>query len=109
MEIFFDWELDEKVEQPIEDRKWIYDEIREFLKSRYRPLEERIDIAVSVAGLPVSAIVFVWHDNGDIELKPINIPSEYEQKVKECLSYEDMDFIMEKIGRRIDDTESNKN
>lgn len=109
MEIFFNWELDDKVEQPLEDRKWIYDEIREFLKARYRPLEERIDIAVSEAGLPVSAVVFVWHDTGDVELKPINIPTEYEQKLKECISYKDMEFIMEKIGGRIDDIESKKN
>lgn len=109
MEIFFDWELDDKVEQPLEDRKWIYDEIRDFLKERYKLLEERIDKAVSEAGLPLSAVVFVWHESGDVELRHINIPEEYDIKLKECISYKDMDYIMEKIGGRIDDTEAKKN
>ena len=35
MEVYFDWELDDKLEQPI--HKWVYEDIRVFLKTRYNP------------------------------------------------------------------------
>lgn len=98
MEIFFDWELDENAEQPIQ--KWVYEDIRAFLKTRYKPLEEKID-EIQPANQP-PFVVFVWHNNGDVELKDFNIPKELREKLKDCITESDMDYIMETIGRKID-------
>lgn len=96
MEIFFDWELDEKIEQPI--HKWVYEDLRKFIKSRFAPLEEEVD---NNKQGEVAFVVFCWGDEG-ISTKCFDINQDLIKKLNECLTQEDMDYIMEKIGQKID-------
>lgn len=105
MHIFFDWEVDVKAEKPQDtNRLWVYEEIRQFLSTRYRPLEEMIDAATTPEHPAI--VVFVWHESGDIELKQINIAPHLIDKWESCITTEDMDYIMEVVGRKIDNAES---
>jgi hypothetical protein len=97
MEIFFDWELDDKVEQPI--HKWVYEDLRTFIKDRYKLLEEEVDRRKLGE---VAFVAFIWHDNGGIENKYFFIPDDLVEKLKVALTQEDMDYIMNHIGQKID-------
>ena len=97
MEIFFDWELDDKIEQPI--HKWVYEDLRTFIKSRYKPLEEEIDRRKEGE---VAFVAVVWNDDGSIETKYFFIPQDLVTKLNETLAQSDMDYIMEMIGQKID-------
>jgi hypothetical protein len=66
-------------------------------------LEEQID-AGTTPDHP-AFIVFIWHDNGDVETKTWNIKSPLLEKVRDSLTQSDMDYIMEVIGKKIDDAE----
>ena len=104
MEVYFDWELDDKAEQPQDpNRLWVYENLRDFLKGRYKPLEEQID-AGTTPDRP-AFVVFIWHDSGDVELKMWDINSPLLEKVRDSLTQSDMDYIMEIIGRKIDNAE----
>jgi len=50
-------------------------------------------------------VVFIWHDSGDVEIKTWNIKSPLLEKVQDSLTQSDMDYIMEVIGKKIDDAE----
>ena len=97
MEIFFDWELDDKVEQPI--HKWIYEELRTFIKSRYKPLEEEVDRRKQGE---VAFVGFVWHDDGSIESRFFFIPDDLVEKLKMSITQSDMDYIMNTLRQKID-------
>ena len=104
MFISFDWEIDEKAEQPQDkSRLWVYEEVRRFLIARYKPLEETID-AATTSDKP-AIVFFVWHDNGDIELKQVNIAPHLIDKWLACVTPEDMNYIMDVIGGKIDKAE----
>ena len=104
MEIFFDWELDKNLQQPI--HKWVYEELRTFLKVRYKPMEDEIDAAQKEN--EIAFVVFIWHESGDVELRPFNIPAHLEKKLMSSISHDDMDYIMNRIGQNID-KKSNEN
>ena len=98
MEVYFDWELDDKVKEPL--HKWVYEDLRTFIKSRYKLLEEKIDNATDENHPAFVGVI--WHEDGSIEIRPFNIAEQFREKLANCLSYEDMDYIMETIGRKID-------
>jgi len=97
MEIFFDWELDDKVEQPI--HKWVYEELRSFLWQRYKPLEHEIDLRKEGE---IAFIAVVWNEDGSIETRHIFIPNDLSDKLNDALTQDDMDYIMNHIGKKID-------
>lgn len=97
MQIFFDWELDETIEQPI--HKWVYEDLRTFLKSRYRPLEEEID---NRREGEVAFVVVVWNYNATIGIKCFFIPKELCDKLNNALTQDDLDYIINVIGQKID-------
>jgi len=97
MEIFFDWELDEKVEQPI--HKWVYDELRTFIKERYAPLEDEIDRRKEGE---IAFVAVVWNEDYSIETRFFFIPEDLILKLNESLTQRDMDYIMNVIGKKID-------
>jgi len=97
MEIFFDWELDDKIEQPI--HKWVYNDLRSFLRTRYKLLESEVDRRKEGE---VAFVAVVWHDDGSIETRYFFIPPDLCDKLTASLTQEDMDFIMEMIGQKID-------
>ena len=97
MEIFFDWELDNKLEQPI--HKWVYEDLRNFLKTRYRLLEDEIDRRKEGE---IAFVAVVWNENGSIETRFYYIPKDLCVKMNEALTQNDMDYIMNTIGKKID-------
>ncbi len=97
MEIYFDWELDKELEQPI--HKWVYEDLRKFMKERYALLDEEIERRKEGEA---AFIAVIWHDDGSIETRHYNIPPDLSQKLNEALNQDDMDFIMEMVGRKID-------
>jgi len=97
MEIYFDWELDETLEQPI--HKWVYEDLRTFIRSRYSPLEEEIERRKEGE---VAFVAVVWHDDGSIETRYYFIPQDLGVKMNEALTQDDMDYIMEMVGQKID-------
>jgi hypothetical protein len=97
MEIYFDWELDEKVEQPI--HKWVYEELRSFLTDRYKPLESEIEKR-KIGEMAFVAVV--WLDDGSIETRYFFIPEDLANKLNEAVTQTDMDYIMNVIGKNID-------
>ena len=48
-------------------------------------------------------IGIIWHKDGTLGLKPVNIPDRFRKKLEDCISESDMDYIMSKIGRLIED------
>lgn len=97
MEIFFDWELDDNVEQPL--HKWVYEDLRAFIKGRYKPLEEEVEMRKEGE---VAFVAFIWNEDGSIENKFYFIPPDLAEKLKSALTQEDMNYIMDVIGEKID-------
>lgn len=44
----------------------------------------------------------VWHDDGSIETRYYFIPQDLGVKMNEALTQDDMDYIMEMVGQKID-------
>jgi hypothetical protein len=99
MEVFFDWELDEKLEQPLSSRKFVFEDLRTFIKSRYKVLEEQID-NLTTPDKPAFVAV-ITHDNGAIETKAFNIATHLLPKLKECITESDMNYIIDVIWQKV--------
>ena len=84
-------------EQPI--HKWVYEDLRAFIRSRYKPLEEEIDRRKEGE---VAFVAVVWNDDGSIETRYFFIPKDLCDKLTESISQDDMDYIMEMVGQKID-------
>ena len=106
MQIFFEWELNDNAEQPKNPNNLVYKELREFLTVRYKPLMEEIDAAQNED--EIAFVVFKWHEGGDVELQDFNVPVRLRDKLRGCISESDMDYIINKIGRIIEQ-ENKKN
>jgi len=99
MEVYFDWELDDKLEQPLNSRKFVFDELKTFIKTRYKPLEEQID-SLQPPDQP-AIVVVITHDNGAIETKAFNIATHLLPKLKECIIESDMNYIIDVIWQKV--------
>ena len=102
----FDWEVDDKVEQPVNPKNLVYEELRAFFKTRYKVLEEEINSFQKEN--EIGFVVIVWHDDGAVETKGFNIPPHLKDKLRNCISEDDMNYIMDVIWLKIQD-EKRKN
>ena len=100
----FDWELDHTLKQPRD--KVVFNELREFIRTRYRPLEAQID-SLQKDG-QMAFVVIICHDDGAIETQGFNIPTHLTDKLKDCITESDMNHVINVIGRKIQD-QKNKN
>jgi len=101
MEIYFDWELDDKAEQPKDTNNLVYIEIREFAKGRYGVLVEQID-ALWVDKTKPPFVVFSLLETG-CKVQYFHIPDHLLQKLQSCISEDDFDYITDKIWYKIQD------
>jgi hypothetical protein len=99
MEIYFDWELLEEQKTITCADKLVFDEIKSFYLTRFKPLEERIDAARN--GYEPAFIVLVLAHRG-MEVHPVNISEENIEKLKDSIRQEDLAYlntvILKKLG-----------
>ncbi len=99
MQIFFDFELDNNIQQPKDPNNLVYQKMRKFVKERYSVLEDKIDLyqkedefAMAVICLEIEGIRIITN----------NIPPELKDKFESCISEDDIDYILTSISNSID-------
>jgi len=102
MEILFDFEVDEIVEQPKDKNNIVIVELKRFIKQRLNPLEDEIDNAQQPDEL---AIMFLSFADKGLEYRLFNIPKHLHDKIKEAVTPSDMDYFLDFIGRKIEESD----
>jgi hypothetical protein len=91
MEIYFDFELDEKLPQPSTTKQYIIaDGLREFVRSKYGVLEEQIDSRQTENAV---AFAVLYAPREGLQIKFGNIPDDLLPKIQTCLSLQDIELI----------------
>lgn len=98
MHIFFDFELDDKIEQPINPKNFVYEELRSFFMARYKVLEEEIDNFQQENEI---AFVVLHLKNEGLETQGFNIPEHLKGKLKDCITEDDFNYITDKIWYKV--------
>ena len=102
MNIFFDYELsdDPNIERPIPSRQWVYDEVREFIRTRYNVLDDDLRKLETDSNVPF--IVLSWKDD-KFEYYYQGIPEELKKKLFSCVSESDFTYITNVLSDKIKD------
>lgn len=96
MDIFYDFELDEALPPPKDPDSPVLRVIREFVQSRFRPLEEEIDR--SRIGDNIPFIVIILNERG-LGIRKFNIPSILAVKIDESFTQEDFEYLQDYLDR----------
>ena len=90
MEVYYDFELNEKLEQPKNPDNIVLKTLREFAKVRYKVFEDEID---SIQPKDNPAFIVLGMHNGTLEINQFNIPPHLVDKVRDCISEDDFNYI----------------
>jgi hypothetical protein len=90
MEVYYDFELNEKLEQPKNPDNIVLKTLREFAKARYKVFEDEID-SIQTKDNP-AFIVLGMHD-GRLEISRFNIPPHLVDKIIACITEDDYNYI----------------
>jgi hypothetical protein len=100
MEIYFDFELDENVDQPKDPENIVYKTLREFVKTRFRLLEPELD--ASRPPMEPALVVLSMKDAG-LETAFFNLTDDQIEKLKGCFTEDDFTYISRVIWNKIKD------
>lgn len=98
MEVYYDFELNEKLEQPKYPDNIVLKTLREFAKTRYKVLEDEID---SIQPKDNPAFIVLGMHNGTLEINQFNIPSHLVDKARDCINEEDYNYITDVLLAKI--------
>ena len=90
MEVYYDFELNEKLEQHKNPNNVVLTALRDFVKSRYSVLKE--DIEKDNLDKE-SCFIVLSISNGGLGITQFNIPPHLVDKVKNCITKDDFDYI----------------
>ena len=98
MNIFFDFELDSNLEQPTNPNNLVFNELRSFFDARYKVLGSEIKDEQKED--EVSFVVLSFKEHG-VETYFFNISTQLQEKLKDCITQSDYEYIMDKTWHRI--------
>jgi len=99
MKVLFDFEIDESI--PREASNFVYEKVREFFKSKFQPLDKKIERYLEKGEV---ALVVISMHGSTLKTIPYNIPSHLIDELNGCVTPEEFNTFQDKL---IETNESN--
>src|ERR1022692_1674924 len=98
MDVYFDFELNPKAEQPENPKSIVYQTLRQFVQSRYKVLDDELYANCTEDDRPFC--VLLMKPEGLI-IRYVDIDEPLLTKVQECISEDDFGYITDVLWKRI--------
>lgn len=99
MQFYYDFELDDNIEQPKDPNNIALVSLKEFVKSRYSLLEPEID---NLQPPDKPAFIVLCLEEDGFGIKPINVPAHLLDKLAASITEDDFNYITSHILSKIE-------